>query len=191
MKFVLRMAVRETRVVVAAAAVLLHLHRRRRRGDRGAAIGHPERARGVRRGGPRAHRRRRAHLDQPRLDAGGAGGHRPPAVGGRGDRRDRYDRDADHGAAGGRQRAVAHGGAARGAGRLSRCTARSGSQGGQVVLARAAREPGRAGQAGAPDGARRRRSATDWSSGRPRSRFAASLRTSRAVELETSAWDRA
>ena len=63
MRFVLRMAVRETRAVVAAAAVLLRLHRRRRRRHRRAALGHPERARRAStRRGTHAHRRRRRSI---------------------------------------------------------------------------------------------------------------------------------
>ena len=56
------MAVARDARVVAAAAVLLHLHRRRRRRHRRAALGDPERPRGVRRRGEVADRRRRADL---------------------------------------------------------------------------------------------------------------------------------
>ena len=102
MRFVLADGGARDALLVAAPAVLLHLHRRRRRRHRRAALGHSERARRVRRRGQGADRRRRADLDQPRLDADAARATIDRAAGrGRRHRAHRNARDADDGAAGG------------------------------------------------------------------------------------------
>ena len=76
-----------------------------------------------------AHRRRRADLDQPRLDAGGARDDRPPAGGGRRHRQHRDGRDADDGPAGGRGADASRGWSSCGpCSRRFRCTARSSSR---------------------------------------------------------------
>ena len=131
----------------------------------------------LRRRGAVAHRRRRAHLDQPRLDrrrrarrstaalaeAGAHGAHR-------------NDRDADDGAAGGSSRSRWR--------RWSSCARVQPEfplygtvvlERGTALLARAAAEPRRARAARAADGARRQGRRPDRRSARRRSRSAASL----------------
>ena len=87
--------------LLEAPPVLLHLHRRWRCRHRGHAFRHSERPAGLRDRSQVADRGRRAHLDQPRLDTGGAIDDRASPAGVRRNGADRNRRDADHGAAGG------------------------------------------------------------------------------------------